>query len=186
MTRSFPSCARRFGFCRPSSRPPRGAQIPNWAAACIFIAVALTGEWILNAVLATTWPFIALDLAAIGLLGLLIMLRAGAFPHIRQAMTRLRGKAGVTYAAMHLLTLADARVAQPSRAFTKESKVMTIKDIAVFMFSTSEDEAALAAGEALARASDADLAAVLLELQPDPVYTMERCDGERDVGRGAG
>lgn len=50
---------------------------------------------------------------------------------------------------------------------------MTIKDIAVFMFSTSEDEAALAAGEALARASDADLAAVLLELPPDPVYTME-------------
>jgi nucleotide-binding universal stress UspA family protein len=50
---------------------------------------------------------------------------------------------------------------------------MSIKDIAVFMFSTKEDEAALAAGEALARAWDADLAAVLLELQPDPVYTME-------------
>lgn len=50
---------------------------------------------------------------------------------------------------------------------------MSIKDIAVFMFSTNEDEAALAAGEAVARASDADLAAVLLELQPDPVYTME-------------
>lgn len=50
---------------------------------------------------------------------------------------------------------------------------MSIKDIAVFMFSTDGDEAALAAGEALARASDADLAAVLLELQPDPVYTME-------------
>lgn len=50
---------------------------------------------------------------------------------------------------------------------------MSIKDIAVFMFSTKEDEAALAAGEALARANDADLAAVLLEMQPDPVYTME-------------
>lgn len=50
---------------------------------------------------------------------------------------------------------------------------MSIKDIAVFMFSTAGDEAALAAGEVLARASDADLAAVLLELQPDPVYTME-------------
>jgi nucleotide-binding universal stress UspA family protein len=50
---------------------------------------------------------------------------------------------------------------------------MNIKDIAVFMFSTGEDEAALAAGEALARASDADLTAVLLELQPDPVYTAE-------------
>ena len=50
---------------------------------------------------------------------------------------------------------------------------MSIKDVAVFMFSTAEDEAALAAGEALARVSDADLAAILLELQPDPVYTME-------------
>jgi len=50
---------------------------------------------------------------------------------------------------------------------------MSIKDIAVFMFSANEDEAALAAGEALAGASDADLTAVLLELQPDPVYTME-------------
>ena len=50
---------------------------------------------------------------------------------------------------------------------------MSIKDIAVFVFSAAGDEAALAAGEALARASDADLAAVLLELQPDPVYTME-------------
>lgn len=97
-------------------------QIPNWAAACIFLAVGLAGEWIITAVLAATWPFIALDLAAIGLLGLLIMLRAGAFPHIRQAMTRPRGKTGVTYAAMHLLTLADARVAQPSHAITKETK----------------------------------------------------------------
>lgn len=50
---------------------------------------------------------------------------------------------------------------------------MSVKDIAVFMFSAKEDEAALAAGEALARASDANLAAVLLEMQPDPVYTME-------------
>lgn len=50
---------------------------------------------------------------------------------------------------------------------------MSLKDIAVFMFSTAEDEAALAAGESLAAASDADLTAVLLELQPDPVYTME-------------
>lgn len=50
---------------------------------------------------------------------------------------------------------------------------MSLKDIAVFMFSPKEDEAALAAGEALARANDADLAAVLLEMQPDAVYTME-------------
>jgi nucleotide-binding universal stress UspA family protein len=50
---------------------------------------------------------------------------------------------------------------------------MSFKDIAVFLFSIADDEAALAAGEMMARAGDADLAAVLLELQPDPVYTME-------------
>lgn len=50
---------------------------------------------------------------------------------------------------------------------------MSIKDIVVFTFSPKEDEAALAAGETLARASDAGLAAVLLELQPDPIYSME-------------
>lgn len=50
---------------------------------------------------------------------------------------------------------------------------MSFKDIVVFMFSPREDDAALAAAETLARASDADIAAVLLELQPDPVYAME-------------
>lgn len=50
---------------------------------------------------------------------------------------------------------------------------MSIKDIVVFTFSPSEDEAALAAGETLARKSDADLTAVLLEMQPNPVYAME-------------
>ena len=50
---------------------------------------------------------------------------------------------------------------------------MSIKDIAVFMFSTKQDEPALAAGEALAGALNAELTAVLLHLQPDPVYMME-------------
>lgn len=50
---------------------------------------------------------------------------------------------------------------------------MSIKDIVVFTFSPSEDEAALAVAETLARDCDADLAAVLLELQPAPIYTME-------------
>jgi nucleotide-binding universal stress UspA family protein len=64
---------------------------------------------------------------------------------------------------------------RPPLKFPLDSRslVMSFKDIAVFLFSTNEDEAALAAGEALARETDADLAAVLLELQPDPVYTME-------------
>jgi nucleotide-binding universal stress UspA family protein len=55
----------------------------------------------------------------------------------------------------------------------RRSIIMSFKDIAVFVFSTAEDEAALAVGERLAAASDADLTAVLMELQPEPFYTME-------------
>ncbi len=47
------------------------------------------------------------------------------------------------------------------------------KDIAVSLFSVSEDEPALAAAEKLASVSDADLTAVLLELEPEPIYTFE-------------
>jgi nucleotide-binding universal stress UspA family protein len=47
------------------------------------------------------------------------------------------------------------------------------KDIAVSLFSVSEDEPALAAAETLASVSDADLTAVLLELEPEPIYTIE-------------
>lgn len=50
---------------------------------------------------------------------------------------------------------------------------MSFKDVAAFMFSAAEDEPALAAGEAMLRAGATNLAAVLVELQPDPVYTME-------------
>lgn len=50
---------------------------------------------------------------------------------------------------------------------------MSTKDIAVFMFSPTQDEAALVAGEAMARSGDADIAAVLLQIEPEPVYTME-------------
>ncbi|MEZ5960584.1 MAG: universal stress protein [Hyphomonadaceae bacterium] len=47
------------------------------------------------------------------------------------------------------------------------------KDIAVSLFSVSEDEPALAAAETLASLSDADLTAVLLEFEPEPIYTAE-------------
>jgi nucleotide-binding universal stress UspA family protein len=47
------------------------------------------------------------------------------------------------------------------------------KDIAVAVFAVDTDEPAIAAAEAIAAQSDADLTAVLLELTPDPVYTME-------------
>jgi len=47
------------------------------------------------------------------------------------------------------------------------------RDIAVAVFAVDADEPAIAAAEAIAAKSDADLTAVLLELEPDPVYTME-------------
>lgn len=47
------------------------------------------------------------------------------------------------------------------------------KDIAVAVFAVDADEPAIAAAEAIAAHGDADLTAVLLELTPDPVYTME-------------
>lgn len=50
---------------------------------------------------------------------------------------------------------------------------MAFKDIAVALFSAKEDEPALALAEAIAAASDADLTAVLLEIQPDPIYSTE-------------
>lgn len=50
---------------------------------------------------------------------------------------------------------------------------MAFKDIAVALFSVKDDEAAFSAAEIIAAANDADLTAVLLELQPDPVYTTE-------------
>jgi hypothetical protein len=58
--------------------------------------------------------FIALDLTAIGLFALLIALRAGAFARVRGALARPNAKAGATYAAMHLVALAEARAAQPT------------------------------------------------------------------------
>lgn len=87
-------------------------QTPSWAAALIFITACVGGEWVINAVLDGAWPFIALDLAAIGLFALLIAVRAGAFARIREALPRPDAKAGVTYAAMHLINLAEARAPQ--------------------------------------------------------------------------
>lgn len=47
------------------------------------------------------------------------------------------------------------------------------KDIAVAVFAVDTDEPAIAAAEIIAANGEADLTAVLLELRPGPVYTME-------------
>lgn len=95
-------------------------QTPAWMAALLFIAIGLAGEWVINAVLNGAWPFAALDLAAIGVFALLIALRAPAFARIQQSLSRPTPKAGVTYGAMHLITLAQARSVQPIGTNNKE------------------------------------------------------------------
>ncbi len=47
------------------------------------------------------------------------------------------------------------------------------RDIAVAVFAVDGDEPAIAAAEVVAANGEADLTAILLELTPDPVYTME-------------
>jgi nucleotide-binding universal stress UspA family protein len=47
------------------------------------------------------------------------------------------------------------------------------KDIAVAVFNVEVDEPAIEAAVKMAEGAEADLTAVLLELQPDPVFTME-------------
>lgn len=85
-----------------------GLPAPPFVEALVFIAAALGGEWAINAVLKGSWPFTALDLCGIAVFAGLILLRAGAFVAIRRNLKRANAKAGVTYAAMHLITLANA------------------------------------------------------------------------------
>lgn len=81
-------------------------------SAAIFAAAALAGEYVVNAVLKGTWPFTALDIIAISIIALMIVMRAGGFARIRTMLKRPHPKAGVTYAAMHLIALAEAPKAQ--------------------------------------------------------------------------
>lgn len=84
------------------------AAPPLWACLLLFVATGLGGEWIINTVLKGSWPFTALDLSAIALFAVLIACRGGAFDRIRQAMTHSGIASGATFAAMHLITLANA------------------------------------------------------------------------------
>jgi FtsH-binding integral membrane protein len=81
---------------------------PSWISALMFLAAGLTGEFAINAVTKGTWPFIALDLSALAIFALMIVTRAGGFARIRAMLKRPHPKAGVTYAAMHLIGLAEA------------------------------------------------------------------------------
>lgn len=97
-------------------------QTPAWLAALLFAGMGLGGEWIINAVLDGSWPFTALDLASIGFFALLIALRAPAFPRIHQELTRPSPKAGVTFGAMHLIALAEARIKRPISTIIKDTR----------------------------------------------------------------
>ena len=93
-------------------------QLPSWASAILFAATGSGGEWMADSLLHRAWPYIAIDLAALAVLALLIAARADAFPAIQQSLSRPSPKAGVTYAAMHLIALADA----PSAKITSEEE----------------------------------------------------------------
>lgn len=81
---------------------------PIWVSVLLFIAVGLGGEWIINATLKETWPFVSLDLGVVALFALLIAFRANAFDRIRDKLRRPRAASGATFAAMHLIALANA------------------------------------------------------------------------------
>jgi FtsH-binding integral membrane protein len=87
-------------------------QPPAWTSAALFLAVSLAGGSTINAVLHGTWAFTAVDLAALGIFTLLIAARGGALARICATLARPNAKSGVTFAAMHVLTLANV----PSRA----------------------------------------------------------------------
>lgn len=84
-------------------------QMPSWVSALIFAIAGLGGEYAINAVLKGAWPFTALDLGALGVVTLTILARAGGFERVRAMLRRPHPKAGVIYAAMHLIGLAEAR-----------------------------------------------------------------------------
>jgi hypothetical protein len=103
-----------FGFAAVHLIHRLTAHLPAWASALTFAAASLGLEYAINAVLKGTWPFTALDLCMIAFFALVIVMRAGGFARVRAALKRSHPKAGVTYAAMHLIGLANAPAAKSS------------------------------------------------------------------------
>lgn len=101
-----------LGFASVSLVHRLWPQAPPWISALIFAAAGLVGEYVINAVLKGAWPFTALDLGALGVITLVILTRAGGIERIRARLKRPHPKVGVTYAAMHLIGLAEARTAK--------------------------------------------------------------------------
>lgn len=95
--------------------------MPAWACALVFAAIALLGEYAINVVLKAPRPFTPIDVVAICLFALMIAMRADAFPRIRAMLRRPTPKGGVTYAAMHLIALADAPTREPETAPKQET-----------------------------------------------------------------
>lgn len=104
-----------LGFASLSLAHRLWRQMPTWVSALIFVAAGLGGEYAINAVLKGTWPFTALDLGAIGVVTLTILARAGGFERVRTMLKRPHPKAGVIYAAMHLIGLAEARAVNANK-----------------------------------------------------------------------
>ncbi len=104
-----------LGFAAVSVAHRIWLQLPAWICAALFAATGAGGEFVINAVLKETWPSTALDLGALGVVTLMILLRASGFERIRAMLKRPHPKAGVSYAAMHLIGLAEAPAAKAAR-----------------------------------------------------------------------
>lgn len=107
-----------LGFAAVSVAHRIWSPLPVWISALVFALFGAGGEYVINAVLKGTWPFTALDLGALGVIALTILLRAGGLERVRAMLKRPHPKAGVTYAAMHLIGLAEAPAAKPARNTT--------------------------------------------------------------------
>jgi FtsH-binding integral membrane protein len=111
-----------LGFASVSLAHRLWRTMPSWMSALIFAAAGLGGEYAINVVLNGAWPFTALDLGALGVVSLTILLRAGGFERVRAMLKRPHPKAGVIYAAMHLIGLSEARAVNTNETVVNASE----------------------------------------------------------------
>lgn len=111
-----------LGFASLSFAHRLWRHMPSWVSALIFAAAGLGGEYAINAVLKGTWPFTALDVGALAVVTVTILARSGGFERVRAMLKRPHPKAGVTYAAMHLIGLAEARAAKTTSTSVNASE----------------------------------------------------------------
>ncbi len=101
-----------LGFTAVGLAHRLSSHLPSWICALIFTVTGLGGEYAINIALNGTWPFTALDVGALVVIALTVLMRADGFERVRAMLKRPHPKAGVTFSAMHLIGLAEARQAR--------------------------------------------------------------------------